>query len=135
MAREKRRAYRDWTYWGKPVPGFGDPKALTVEKLKLGKKTAKIGEKVPFSFILNVGTKKKSKVRLEYIVYFAKAGGKTSKKVFQLSEKVYPRGLHEVSKTHSFEDMSTRKHFAGKHRIAVIVNGVEKADATLTLKT
>src|SRR5262244_3307620 len=27
VAREKRRAYLDWTYWGKPVPGFGDPKA------------------------------------------------------------------------------------------------------------
>lgn len=25
MAREKRRAYRDWEYWGRPVPGFGDP--------------------------------------------------------------------------------------------------------------
>jgi uracil-DNA glycosylase family 4 len=25
MAHEKRRAYRDWNYWGKPVPGFGDP--------------------------------------------------------------------------------------------------------------
>ena len=25
VAREKRRAYRDWEYWGKPVPGFGDP--------------------------------------------------------------------------------------------------------------
>jgi len=24
VAREKRRAYRDWTYWGRPVPGFGD---------------------------------------------------------------------------------------------------------------
>jgi uracil-DNA glycosylase len=24
VAREKRRAFRDWTYWGKPVPGFGD---------------------------------------------------------------------------------------------------------------
>jgi uracil-DNA glycosylase family 4 len=23
VAREKRRAYREWTYWGKPVPGFG----------------------------------------------------------------------------------------------------------------
>ena len=23
----KRRAYRDWEYWGKPVPGFGDPNA------------------------------------------------------------------------------------------------------------
>jgi uracil-DNA glycosylase len=27
VSREKRRAYRDWTYWGKPVPGFGDPRA------------------------------------------------------------------------------------------------------------
>ena len=27
VAREKRAAYRDWTYWGRPVPGFGDPAA------------------------------------------------------------------------------------------------------------
>ena len=27
VAREKRAAYRDWGYWGKPVPGFGDPHA------------------------------------------------------------------------------------------------------------
>lgn len=27
VAREKRRAYRDADYWGKPVPGFGDPQA------------------------------------------------------------------------------------------------------------
>ena len=27
IAREKRRAYRDCEYWGKPVPGFGDPHA------------------------------------------------------------------------------------------------------------
>jgi uracil-DNA glycosylase family 4 len=27
VAREKRRAYLDWEYWGKPVPGFGDHEA------------------------------------------------------------------------------------------------------------
>jgi uracil-DNA glycosylase family 4 len=27
VAREKRRAYLSWEYWGKPVPGFGDPDA------------------------------------------------------------------------------------------------------------
>ena len=27
VAREKRRAYRECEYWGKPVPGFGDPEA------------------------------------------------------------------------------------------------------------
>lgn len=27
VARVKRKAYKDEEYWGKPVPGFGDPKA------------------------------------------------------------------------------------------------------------
>ena len=27
VACTKRKAYMDWDYWGKPVPGFGDPQA------------------------------------------------------------------------------------------------------------
>jgi uracil-DNA glycosylase family 4 len=27
VARDKRRQYRDWDYWGKPLPSFGDPHA------------------------------------------------------------------------------------------------------------
>jgi len=27
VAKEKRRMYRDWEYWGKPIPSFGDPRA------------------------------------------------------------------------------------------------------------
>ncbi len=27
IAQTKRRAYREWDYWGKPVPAFGDPQA------------------------------------------------------------------------------------------------------------
>ena len=27
VAREKRRMYRNWDYWGRPVPSFGDPEA------------------------------------------------------------------------------------------------------------
>lgn len=27
VARTKRRAYQDWEYWGRPVPGFGDHRA------------------------------------------------------------------------------------------------------------
>jgi uracil-DNA glycosylase family 4 len=30
VAREKKHAYRDETYWGRPVPGFGDPGARLV---------------------------------------------------------------------------------------------------------
>jgi uracil-DNA glycosylase len=27
VAKEKRRAFRDWEYWGRGIPGFGDPNA------------------------------------------------------------------------------------------------------------
>jgi uracil-DNA glycosylase family 4 len=30
VALEKRRAYRDQSYWGRPVPGYGDPRARLV---------------------------------------------------------------------------------------------------------
>jgi uracil-DNA glycosylase len=30
VARDKRRAFEDWDYWGRPVPGFGDPAAGVV---------------------------------------------------------------------------------------------------------
>jgi uracil-DNA glycosylase family 4 len=30
VASEKRKAYADWTYWGRPVPGFGDAHATTM---------------------------------------------------------------------------------------------------------
>ena len=30
VAREKRAAFRDWDYWGRPIAGFGDPAARVV---------------------------------------------------------------------------------------------------------
>lgn len=30
VAQQKRRAYREWEYWGRPVPGFGDAAARLV---------------------------------------------------------------------------------------------------------
>jgi uracil-DNA glycosylase family 4 len=30
VARQKRRAFMNWDYWGRPVPGFGDPDARLI---------------------------------------------------------------------------------------------------------
>ena len=30
VARDKRAAFRDWDYWARPIPGFGDPEARVV---------------------------------------------------------------------------------------------------------
>ena len=113
--------------------GFVEPKNIKVEKLRTDKKRVAIGGKVQFEFSVLVRGAADARLRLEYIVYFARAGGAEAKKVFKISERTLPPGPHVIKKNHSFADQSTRKHFPGKHQVAVIVNGVEKARTSITL--
>ena len=115
--------------------GFGDPEDIEVNNFQFEREGIAIGQKARFSFDIDVKTKKKCKIRLEYAVIFAKAKGKTSKKVFKISEKTCSPGEHKVTRGHSFEDMSTRKHYPGEHVITIIINGVEKARGVLMLTT
>ncbi len=112
--------------------GYSDPSLITVENLKLDKKALSIGDNLIFSFDITV--EKKCKVRLEYAVYFVKAKGKLSKKVFKITEKDYDPGTHSISKKQSFQEQTTRKHYPGTHQISIIVNGEEKATASFELK-
>ena len=113
--------------------GFANPGQMQIENLQFTDLSPKIGDEISFSFNLNLSTKKKQKVRLEYIVHFVKSNGKTSPKVFQMKEVVIPPGVHPVQKKHSFANMSTRKHFAGKHTFQIVVNGEVKAEETIQL--
>lgn len=114
---------------------FADPSHITVENLTPAGESLFIGESQSVSFDLVIEGEKETKVRTEYAVYYMKAKGKTSKKVFQISEKSYQPGRYSITKKQSFEDMSTRKHYPGTHRISIIVNGVEKAECAFELKT
>ena len=113
--------------------GFANPEQMQIKNLEFSNLTPKIGDDVYFSFNLNLKTKKKQKVRLEYIVHFVKATGKTSPKVFQLKEAVLIPGIHKIKKKHTFANMSTRKHFAGSHNFQIVVNGEIKAEQTVEL--
>ncbi|HKI88114.1 MAG TPA: hypothetical protein VKA38_03740 [Draconibacterium sp.] len=106
---------------------------MQIENLQFSNPTPKIGDEIFFSFNLNLKTKKKQKVRLEYIVHFVKSNGKTSPKVFQIKEVVLAQGIHAVQKKHTFANMSTRKHFAGQHKFQFVVNGEVKAEQTVTV--
>jgi 3-methyladenine DNA glycosylase AlkC len=106
--------------------GFADPKNLNVFDLQFGSDTVKIGDFLNFNFTLLVDGNSETKVRLEYAIYFVKASGKLSKKVFQIGEKSYKPGDHKISRKYDFADKSTRKHHPGEHQLAIIVNGVEK---------
>jgi 3-methyladenine DNA glycosylase AlkC len=113
--------------------GFANPAKISIENLKLSNESPKIGNEISFSFELNVKTPVKQKVRLEYIAHYVKSSGKTSPKVFQISETVLNKGTHHIKKKHSFANMSTRKHYPGEHTIQIVVNGEVKAESKFEL--
>jgi len=114
--------------------GFASPGKISIENLKLSNNSPEIGDKITFSFDLKVENSSKQKVRLEYVVHYVKSSGKTSPKVFQISETVFKKGIHHIKKNHSFANMSTRKHYPGAHKIEAVVNGQVKAAVVFTLK-
>jgi 3-methyladenine DNA glycosylase AlkC len=111
--------------------GYSDPSKMKVTHLKLDKNRIKIGENLNFSFDLTL--EDKGKVRLEYAVFYVKANGKLSKKVFKMTENSYKPGTFSFSKKQFFGDMTTRKHYPGTHVLSIIINGEEKDKASFEL--
>ncbi len=114
--------------------GFANPEMMKVEDFQLSNTSPSIGEDISFSFKLVLNTRQKQKVRIEYIVHFVKANGKTSPKVFQIKEVEMEPGEYSVNKKHTFQNMSTRKHYPGEHTFEIVINGDVKASAKLQLR-
>lgn len=106
--------------------GFDPIKGIGMEKFRVLTPTVKIGESLEFSFNLLNNNDKKTKLRLEYGVYYRKADGTLSRKVHKISEKDYAGGsLTQITRKHSFRVVTTRRFHPGLHRVAVIINGNE----------
>ncbi len=113
--------------------GFGEVGQLRVLNLKLSADQVPIGTALEYEFELEVRAPASSRVRLDLRVDYRRASGKTTRKVFAIRESEFEPGVHRISKSLSFADQSTRKHYAGRHTVAVIVNGVEMARASFEL--
>ena len=112
--------------------GLSDNANVTVEDFVLGSDSVTIGSDLAFSFV--ICTKDATKVRLEYGIDYMKSGGKRSRKIFKISEvSLRENEIRPYEKTHSFADLSTRKHYPGTHSITIIVNGTEQGSLDFEL--
>lgn len=102
---------------------------LSVQPEKL-----QIGESCELSYSFNIDYPNEAHLRIEYGIDFVKAKGKTSRKLFLLSDKTVPSdSFLKGTRIHSFEDLTTRKHYCGVHKIVLLVNGKEIAETSLDL--
>ena len=112
--------------------GYKDPENIQVKKLKVTKEI-KMGEDIQFEFLLATTKNKLGKLRIEYVVDFVRQNNKTGNKVFKISEGDYSEVERDISKKHSFREISTRRYYPGKHGLSIIVNGKQLAKTTFII--
>jgi 3-methyladenine DNA glycosylase AlkC len=113
-----------------PVFGFAYPPKVSVKQLKVVSENVRIGGDLSFSFDVRSQTSEEQRLAVDYAVHYVRPNGSSSAKVFKLCERTVPaRSSMVLSGSRSFENRSTRKHYPGRHRIDVLVNGVCKATA------
>lgn len=105
-----------------------DDKGILITGFVVHTPEVKIGESLEFSFRIKNENETDKKIRLEYAIYYKKQNGQNTKKVFKISERIYPGGYEtNILRKQKFVLITTRKFHAGEHQISLIVNGAESA--------
>jgi 3-methyladenine DNA glycosylase AlkC len=98
---------------------------VTVNAVRIVPRTVNVGGKLRFSFEIAGTGRKAQDLLVDYVVHFVKANGATKPKVFKLRRlALSPGERQELRGTVSFIDMTTRRHYPGRHAIEVLINGV-----------
>jgi 3-methyladenine DNA glycosylase AlkC len=102
---------------------FGYQPVAVQAQLKLASSTLTMGGRLIFDVVLQQPVGHTGKLRLEYAIDFASKAGKARHKVFQWLERTVSEPELSLQRSYLFKDLTTRKHYAGEHRLYIIVNG------------
>jgi len=108
-----------------------------VEKgpLTLDRDAVRMGEQLGFEIELRSTAEAPQSITVDYVVHFLKANGSLSPKVFKGSTINLPaRGSATFRRHHRFRDVTTRKHYPGRHALSVRINGDDTQPVTFALK-
>ncbi len=111
--------------------GYRKPQ-LKQAKLKVSPAAIRVGGAIELEF--SAKAVREEEWLIDYAVYHRKANGKLSAKVFKWTKKRVAVGSSlQLKKKHSIRLISTRKYYAGAHRVEVLVNGAAVAEAPFWL--
>ncbi|HEV7320029.1 MAG TPA: DNA alkylation repair protein [Ensifer sp.] len=113
--------------------GFAAPSGIDAS-LSLDRAKIVLGESLGLRLAVSHDADTSQTVMIDYAVHHRKANGTTSPKVFKwTSATLAPGGAIEIEKRHAIRPITTRRYYPGAHRIVVLVNGQEAAEAGFDL--
>ncbi|MFY4775591.1 hypothetical protein [Metabacillus sp. RGM 3146] len=113
--------------------GYNDEPGIIINNLAADHETIRIGESISFSF--EITTLKTLPLRVEYGIDYVKSRGERSRKIFHL--KTFELKENEsavINRSHSFKNLTTRKHYKGIHTLSIMINGAVKAVLDFTIE-
>lgn len=114
--------------------GIAPNPQITLADFRLLTPHVAIGERVSFTFQVANQSDSAVPIRLAYAIYYQKANGTLSKKVYPLSQTTYPpQACRTIMRHHPLRLVTTRRLHLGLHRVAIIVNGQESQAVDFTL--
>ncbi len=106
------------------VLGYGKTAQVAVGGVQISPAKPTMGGAVSIAFELTNTEPRAQDLLVDLAVHYVKASGQTNAKVFKL--KTLALGAGETAqfvKKLSLDEMTTRKHYAGLHKVDVILNG------------
>jgi 3-methyladenine DNA glycosylase AlkC len=107
------------------ILGYAGKPLVAIHNTSIKPTRARIGGEVSVSFDVANTSKKPQRLLVDFRIHYVKANGATSPKVFKLKQvELAPKQSARLSKRVSLQEMTTRKHYPGRHKVDVLINGV-----------
>jgi 3-methyladenine DNA glycosylase AlkC len=107
------------------ILGHGCTPAVRVTGVRLVPRRVRLGGTLRFAFEIASTGKRDQELLIDYAVHFVKANGATRPRVFKLRKiALSPAARVALGSKVSFRDLTTRRHYPGRHRIDLLINGV-----------
>lgn len=109
------------------LDAFGyHPSQLAHAVPELESKSVQMGAALAFSLMLKSVSATPQKLVVDYVIHFRKANGTLSQKVFKGSVlTLLPQESRLFHRRHLFQEVTTRAHYFGLHRLGFRINGCD----------
>lgn len=115
--------------------GVSGAARVNVAAFSVAPATLRLGETLALTARLTSTAKQSQRLVIDYVVRYARAGGRASAKVFKWTEAdLAPGATLTLTKRQTIRDFSTRRHHAGRHPVDLQINGRLVASGAFTLR-
>lgn len=114
--------------------GAHEEAQITLAAFQVSPETVTLGNPVRISASFTSTATRPQKLVIDYAVHYVKKSGDASAKVFKWKEvELQPGETCALSISRAMRDFTTRKHYAGIHKVELMINGRLVAESAFEL--